>query len=93
MYIHKTYITDYCLIGMIENKLIFIRNIGILSTISLPFVLATGDVDFIGTFHRIWENHLAELVECRTCGRKFFPDRIEKHERACNNLPLKIKKN
>ncbi|CAH1954729.1 unnamed protein product [Acanthoscelides obtectus] len=43
----------------------------------------SGRVDFVGTFHRIWENHLAELVECRKCGRKFFPDRIKTHEKAC----------
>ncbi|KAK9693846.1 Elongation factor Tu GTP binding domain [Popillia japonica] len=46
----------------------------------------SGGVDFIGTFHRIWDNHLAELVQCQRCGRKFFPDRIEKHQAVCTGL-------
>lgn len=54
-------------------------------------LVATGDVDFVGTFHRIWDNHLAELVECAKCGRKFFPDRIETHERACAGLRIELK--
>ncbi|RZC42750.1 fn3 and/or zf-C2HC 2 domain containing protein, partial [Asbolus verrucosus] len=51
----------------------------------------TGDVDFVGTFHRIWDNHLAELTECSKCGRKFFPHRIEAHRRACAGLRIELK--
>ncbi|KAJ8924139.1 hypothetical protein NQ315_006923 [Exocentrus adspersus] len=50
----------------------------------------SGGVDFVGTFNRIWENHLAELVECRRCKRKFFPDRIEIHEKSCAGTPIKL---
>lgn len=56
------------------------------------FVLASGGVDFIGTFNRIWDNHLTELVECRKCGRKFFPGRISVHEKACAGTPIQVKK-
>ncbi|XP_071053485.1 uncharacterized protein [Onthophagus taurus] len=52
----------------------------------------SGGVDFVGTFHRIWDNHLAELVECRKCGRKFFPDRIEKHEAVCAGIKIAVKR-
>lgn len=55
--------------------------------------LASGGVDFKGTFDRIWENHLTELVECRRCERKFFADRIEQHEKACIGLKVDAKKN
>ncbi|XP_050305951.1 uncharacterized protein LOC126743062 isoform X2 [Anthonomus grandis grandis] len=53
----------------------------------------SGEVDFKGTFSRIWENHLTELVQCEKCGRKFFPDRIEKHREACIGLKIDIQKN
>ncbi|KAK9869454.1 hypothetical protein WA026_003208 [Henosepilachna vigintioctopunctata] len=51
----------------------------------------SGGVDFEGTFNRIWENHLAELIPCRMCGRTFAPDRLEIHENACkgNNVRRK----
>lgn len=55
------------------------------------FFSATGDVDYVGTFHRIWDNHLAELVECGKCGRKFFPDRIETHRTACAGTRIELK--
>ncbi|XP_017776309.1 PREDICTED: zinc finger protein 474-like isoform X2 [Nicrophorus vespilloides] len=43
----------------------------------------SGNVDFIGTFDRIWENHLNGLVPCPKCGRTFFPERIERHVHYC----------
>ncbi|KAF2884241.1 hypothetical protein ILUMI_21933 [Ignelater luminosus] len=52
----------------------------------------SGNVDFVGTFHRIWDNHLSELIECRKCGRTFFPDRIEKHEAVCTGNKINISK-
>ncbi|KAG8225547.1 hypothetical protein J437_LFUL002063 [Ladona fulva] len=42
-----------------------------------------GQVDCEATFEAIWETHLQQLVPCKTCGRTFFPDRIEIHERSC----------
>lgn len=61
------------------------------SAIKNVLFTASGGVDFVGTFHRIWDNHLAELVACKKCGRKFFPDRIEKHEGVCTGLGLNTK--
>lgn len=55
-------------------------------------VSASGGVDFQGTFDRIWENHLTELVECSKCKRKFFPNRIEKHKEACIGLKVDVKR-
>lgn len=51
----------------------------------------SGGVDFRGTFNRVWENHLNELEECPKCGRKFFPDRIEKHINSCAGTRVDIK--
>lgn len=51
----------------------------------------SGGVDFMGTFNRIWDNHLAELVPCRNCGRTFAPDRLEVHQRACKVGSVKKK--
>ncbi|CAG9858010.1 unnamed protein product [Phyllotreta striolata] len=53
---------------------------------------ASGDVDFKGTFHRIWDNHLAELIQCQKCQRKFFPNRIEAHVKSCKCIPVKLSK-
>ncbi|XP_071448912.1 uncharacterized protein [Hetaerina americana] len=43
----------------------------------------TGEVDGQATFDAIWESHLQQLVPCKMCGRTFFPDRIQVHERSC----------
>ncbi|XP_048523357.1 zinc finger protein 474 isoform X2 [Dendroctonus ponderosae] len=51
----------------------------------------SGGVDFRGTFDRIWENHLTELVKCMKCGRTFFPARIETHKEKCIGLKVEIK--
>ncbi|XP_018334592.1 zinc finger protein 474-like [Agrilus planipennis] len=50
-----------------------------------------GELNYEATFDRIWDNHLSELIPCNQCGRTFFPDRIEKHERACAGNGLKVK--
>lgn len=52
----------------------------------------SGGVDFKGTFDRIWENHLTELVKCMKCGRTFFPARIETHEKNCIGLKVENKR-
>ncbi|XP_076268480.1 uncharacterized protein LOC143201363 isoform X1 [Rhynchophorus ferrugineus] len=52
----------------------------------------TGEVDFKGTFNRIWDNHLNELIKCEKCERSFFPTRIETHRRACIGMKMELKK-
>ncbi|XP_046398981.1 titin-like isoform X2 [Ischnura elegans] len=49
----------------------------------------TGEVDGQATFDAIWESHLQQLVPCKMCGRTFFPDRIQIHERSCKGNPKK----
>jgi len=50
----------------------------------IPFQFTEdGWIDFQGTAKAIWQSHLDELVECKRCGRTFFPDRIQKHEATC----------
>jgi len=34
-------------------------------------------------FDTIWEAHMQQLIPCKLCGRKFFPDRIVVHEKSC----------
>lgn len=33
---------------------------------------------------------MAELIACGRCGRKFFPDRISRHESNCSADPIKL---
>ncbi|CAG7817535.1 unnamed protein product [Allacma fusca] len=38
---------------------------------------------FMKVAQRAYQDHERSLVPCLKCGRKFFPDRIETHERNC----------
>jgi len=33
-----------------------------------------------------WDEHKANLVKCRICGRSLYPHRIPKHEASCQNI-------
>lgn len=44
----------------------------------------TADSDlFMRVAERAYADHERSLVACSRCGRTFFPDRIEKHEKNC----------
>lgn len=34
-----------------------------------------------------WENAKSQLIPCENCGRKFAPDRLDVHLRACKPKP------
>lgn len=38
------------------------------------------------SFNAIWEAHMQQLIPCTLCGRTFFPDRIEVHQRSCKGI-------
>ncbi|KAL1513549.1 hypothetical protein ABEB36_002949 [Hypothenemus hampei] len=40
-----------------------------------------------------WESSQSALVPCENCGRTFFPDRLEVHQRSCKPQLASIKKN
>ena len=43
-------------------------------------------------FQQCYADFKRELVPCKRCGRKFAPDRHEKHEPKCNAKPVSIHK-